>query len=492
MTRVKQECVGYLRLSDMRTEDALEGREAKLRGLASRIGWAMAEVIIENDVVIIDGIPKPKPASAWKSRRVITESGRVEYRVRRPGFERMLAEVQRGRNLVTEDLDRLVRQYRDFVNLLDVIRDSGASARSLSGNLMLTDGGTGIEIQMANMLVFAASKASADTSRRVAWGRERWAGKSYQGGRRPFGYRIAEGTTEHQRNLIIDEAEAAIIRECAAAVLCHGTSLRYLARDLRQRGIRTVTGAAWTATALRDTLLKPSGAGLQPYKDELREAPWAPVLERETWAALRAALTDQKRRTNGSRANEPRWLLSCYATCGACGAHMKAEGTARNRYYVCSSASGCRTRRRAADSDEFIAGLVVARLSRPDAADLLQPPPRKATDTRGLKAEARALAGRREEAREMFAAGEMAREDLACIVKTVDARMAAVDAQIAASEVTPDPLAEFRGNPAQTVWDALGTARQRQVVQLLLSVKFAARPPRAPFDARSIEVRRKH
>ena len=39
-------------------------------------------------------------------------------------------------------------------------------------------------------------------------GRRRWAGRSYQGGRRPFGYQVQEGTEQHQRNLVHDEAEA--------------------------------------------------------------------------------------------------------------------------------------------------------------------------------------------------------------------------------------------------------------------------------------------
>ena len=491
MTQARPGCVGYLRLSDMRTEDALEGREAKLRALADRLGWYMSEVIIENDILIIDGVPKPKPASAWKSRRVITDGGRVEYHVIRDGFEHMMAEVQRGKNLVTEDLDRLVRQYRDFVNLMDVIRDSGASACSLSGNLTLTEGGTETEIAMANMLVFAANKASADTSRRVAWGRERWAGKSYQGGRRPFGYRIADDTVEHQRNLVIDPVEAAIIRECADAVIFHGMSLRSLARGLRQRNIRTVTGAKWTTTALRDTLVKPTIAGIQMYKDEQREAPWPAILDRDVWESLVCNLTDEKRRTNGSRANEPRWLLSCYATCGICDAHMKVTGKEINRYYVCTGNNGC-TRRRALDSDEFIAELVIARLSEPDANDLFRPPPRKDADVSGLKAEGRKLTAKRVEAREMFAADEITREDLGAILRSVNARIAVIDAQIAASESAPDPLAEFRGNPAKTVWGTLGIARQRQVVQLLLTVTFLPQPPKAPFDSRSIQVERKH
>ena len=41
----------YLRLSDGRTEEALDGREAKLRGEAERLGWTVRRVVTENDIL---------------------------------------------------------------------------------------------------------------------------------------------------------------------------------------------------------------------------------------------------------------------------------------------------------------------------------------------------------------------------------------------------------------------------------------------------------
>ena len=80
--------------------------------------------------------------------------------------------------MLGEDLDRLLRQPRDGEDLLDAVELSGATVRSLSESVTLTNGGTDNERYAARNLINAASKASADTARRVSAGRQaRHAGK---------------------------------------------------------------------------------------------------------------------------------------------------------------------------------------------------------------------------------------------------------------------------------------------------------------------------
>ena len=105
----------YLRLSDFRddSDGSFAAREAKLRGEAARFGWTVARVVIENDVT--DG-DKPRPASAFKRKRITTPSGRVELRTVRPGFRSVLDDLMSGRAraVLAEDLDRAARDPRDL------------------------------------------------------------------------------------------------------------------------------------------------------------------------------------------------------------------------------------------------------------------------------------------------------------------------------------------------------------------------------------------
>jgi Recombinase len=358
----------------------------------------------------------------------------------------------------------MLRQPRDGEDLLDAVELSGASARSLSGSLTLTDGGTDAERFTARIMAAVANKSSADTVRRVAAARERLTGQSYQGGRRPYGYQVDPDTEQYHRTLVTDEDEAVVIKAAAADILDRGISLKAIAADLRARRVLTVIGAEWTASALRDVLSKPAVAGLAVCKGELREAPWPPVLDRDVWDRLRDLFES---RANPGTSNEPRRLLSCYATCGVCGGPVKCSGTGKRRGYTCIAHG--HVRRSAAAVDAYGSAVMVARLSQPDAADLLKPPLRPGTDAGKPRAEARKLRAKSARMGALFAADVITEAQLTSGTKEIRDRLAKVSAQLVASDA-PDPLPEFRGSPAWAVWDHLSLPRRRAVVRVLCTV----------------------
>jgi DNA invertase Pin-like site-specific DNA recombinase len=474
----------YLRLSDARNEEALDGREFKLRDRADELGWAVHRVVVENDMVPGNGDGRLRPASAWKRRKITTPSGRVELRTIRPGFRSILDDLASGRAqaVLAEDLDRVLRQPRDGEDLIDAVELSGATCKSLSGSLTLTEGGTENEKFLARIMAATASKSSADTARRVTAARERLAGQSYQGGRRPYGYRPDPDAEKYHRTLIKVEDEAGVIRQAASDILDRRISLKAVARDLRERGVPTVTGTQWSAETLRDVLIKPAVAGLAVQRGEDGEpawadAPWPAILERDRWDRLRDLLTDPSRRTNTSRANEPRWLVSGFAECGVCHRPLRCGG-GQNRAAAYIGKECCHVRRNAARVDRHIAELVIRRLSKPDAADLLRPPPRPGVNAGKLRAEARRLRQRNDGLARMYASGQIDESQLAAGSRDIRGRIARIDVQLAVSD-EPDPLPEFReGRPAQQVWEGLGMPRRRAVVQALIASVVVSRAGR--------------
>ena len=94
----------------------------------------------------------------------------------------------------------MARDPRDIEDLIDAVAACGGHARSLSGSLTLTDGGSSDQLAMARVMVTMAAKSSADTARRVTAGRERWAGRSYQGGKPPL--RLPGGRPGTRRSTI--------------------------------------------------------------------------------------------------------------------------------------------------------------------------------------------------------------------------------------------------------------------------------------------------
>ena len=202
----------------------------------------------------------------------------------------------------------------------------------------------------------------------------------------------------------------------------------------------TVTGTAWTrqhAPGLPEQASRgraaPRGKGERAWRRGPRS--WSGTC----WERLRDLFECRKTGTSP----EPRWLLSGIATCGVCDGETKCTGSSARRAYTCSNHG--HVRRNAVACDEYIAGVVVARLSQPDVAELLRPPARPGTDAAALRAEAKRLRERKAALARMFALdGDEAA--LASGLRVIRDRMAAVESQLAATD-------------ARTRWPSSGTAR---------------------------------
>jgi DNA invertase Pin-like site-specific DNA recombinase len=481
-------CDIYLRLSDARIEEAFDGREAKLRTYADVLGWTVHRVITENDVYP-DG--KPKPASAWKRRKVLTPSGKVEHRVIRPGFRDVLDDIATGRvnALLGEDLDRIVRDPRDMEDLLDICAMTKASVKSISGSLKITDGGDENEKYIARIMVAGASKASGDTSRRVADDRERNWGKSYAGGPRPYGFVAAQETEKYHRTLIIVPDEADILRKATDDILNKDISLRAIANDLRQRGVLNTKGNTnWTSQSLKHVLTKPSIAGLAVHKGNLRDAPWDAILERDVWEKLCAFLTDESRRTSHV-GTEPKWLLSNIARCGICdnGTTVRASGRIGATFYTCRE--GYHLKRRAHYCDAWVERNITAYISQ-NALAILKPEPRPDIDTTALRTEAKKLRERKAAQMRMHALGDIDDADLAVGLRVIRDRLAIIDVQLAKAD-QPDPIPEFRRHgPTRQIWASLSLPRKRAIINMLADITIlpTALRGRAGFDPGSVRI----
>jgi site-specific DNA recombinase len=473
---VSDEGIVYLRLSDFRDEDpgTFDARREELVALSAELGFPNPRVVVENDV---DGQGKLRGASAHKRTAKVQAAGLVTLRTRRPRYHQVMLDLQaRGGLLLVSDESRLTRDYRDGEDLLDACEVGGASVVALDdeggARWVLTNGGTRAERSAFRDRVTDARKFSEDIGRKVRGGRRRWAGRSYQGGPRPFGYEVDRDTAEHHRTLLVVPAEAAALKAAEVALLDQGWSLAAVTRRLREQGPPTATGAArWTTNILRDVLLKPTVAGLAWRGEELVEAPWEAIIDRPRWEALRALLTDPARRT--STANEPRWLVSCFATCGVCGGKLRAGGSGVGRVqgYVGSS---CNHIRRSAEAvDRLVADAVIEWLERFADSDRLRP---RASAGDGGAGELRAELARHRKARKALM--ELFEGDLDALaaIRAKDRRIAEIDAQlgaIAAAGNGADPLAELRPEArgaatVRAVWEALEMPRKRAVLQVLV------------------------
>ena len=283
------------------------------------------------------------------------------------------------------------------------------------------------------------------------------------GGPRPFGY-LAGG-------MALDPRESAAVRRAYVDLLA-GVSLREVARQWNAAGLATSRQGEWASTQVRAVLLRARNAGLRTYRTEVvGPAQWPAIIDEPTWRAAVALIGDPGRKTSPGYA--VRWLLSGLARCGVCGETVSSAGTARIRQDgERRMVYRCRTRKHVARDarpvDDLVTRLVIGRLSRSDAAELLVD--RDQPDAAALVTEASVIRGRLDELANAYAAGAVDLGQLTTASDVLRARLRATEAKRASSRRAPVLGALVGAEDVARVWTGLPFERQRAVVDLLMRV----------------------
>jgi len=219
---------------------------------------------------------------------------------------------------------------------------------------------------------------------------------------------------------------------------------------------------------------------------------WQPILDRATWDKVRVILTDPARRTAPGSAGRKHLLSAGIALCGVCGGPMRSakgrayKGTAKPIYRC--KASSCLTRDMAA-LDAEVAGIVCARLARPDAERLLRPPTEGAAVVRA-RSEAEGLRGRLEAAAADYADGAIDAAQLRTITARLRPRIATAERAIPAPTPTVAAVGQLVGvGDVKRVWAGLDVSVRRQVVDALMSVVVHPTRRGPGFRPEDIEIK---
>lgn len=330
-------------------------------------------------------------------------------------------------------------------------------------------------------------------ARRQAAEQGRW-----QGGCRPFGFE-ADGTT-------IRPQEAAAIVSATEAIVA-GASLRSVVRDLNDAGHRTAWGKEWNSVAVRDMLRRPRNAGLTRYGEETFPATWPPIVPETTWRTSVAILSNPERRTNPG--NRVKWLRSGLYLCGICEKPelrvSSSSSSKRHPAYRCRAHDNTRqtghVTRAAKPLDDYIERLVVARLQRPDAAELFTDHGDPDSDATTLHTEAAALQQRLTDLSAAFADGVITVTQLRTGTDKLRTRLTEID-DLPASAASVNPLIGLAGAPnIAQIWygtqpdrsDGLALGHRRAAIAKLLTITvLPTRRGRGPegsyFDPNGINI----
>ncbi|WP_231918612.1 zinc ribbon domain-containing protein [Microlunatus sagamiharensis] len=164
-----------------------------------------------------------------------------------------------------------------------------------------------------------------------------------------------------------------------------------------------------------------------------------------------------------------RQLLSGVARCGACDAPIHSGG-ARNgrRRYRCSQKGG-HAYREAEPVDNYVGEVVIARLNRPDAIELISSA--DANDVSEVQRDIRALNVRRDAIAEGFADGSVSLSQFKAANARLSARMQELEAKVPTPGLPALAHLATARDPRE-VWGSLDIDVRRQVIDVLMVVRL--------------------
>jgi len=439
----------YCRISKDREGAGLgvDRQELDCRALAARLGWDIVAVHTDNDL------------SAFSGKR-------------RPGYEALLDELRSGHAdaVITWHLDRLHRSPVELEGYIAACSDGGRDIPThcvMAGPLDLTTATGRMHARISGAVARHEVEHMIERQKRAK--AQAAADGKWRGGVRPFGY-MSDGVTP-------EPTEAAIVREMTERVLL-GESLNSLTRELNERGVRTSTGGPWQYTTLRRLIMRHRNAGIVEHNgQEIADAAWPPIVNRDTWRAARALMTDPSRRT--PRTMRERFLGSGLFVCGVCNdgttmltATTMGSGHRQQPSYRCRA--GSHLTRMAVPVDDYVSAVVIERLGQPDARLLVRP--ERAVDVPALQDRSNALRGRLDELGTLYGAGSIDARQLATGSATIRAQLDQIETGLAAA-VAGSPLAGFLdADNVREAWDAATVGRRKAIIRELMTVTILKAP----------------
>ncbi len=470
-------CALYARISedDLGTQAGVTRQLEDGRALAEARGWTVVGEYVDNDVSAFHG---------YNGNGFLRE---------RTGYEQLLTDADSGAfdRIVCWHTSRVVRDREDRGAIIRRLAAARVSLVAVKGPEF--DLSSAYGRGMADLLGGFDSMESDVKGERVARAAEERAKQGKAASQVLYGWRRVR-----ERNAAgdvidwhdeIDPAAASVVREIVDRLLV-GESLRAIRDDLNARKVPTprhhlaVQGGKdapvgdredghprWLNSTVRKLALRPANVAERVHhRVVFGPAAWPAIIDRDKHDQVTALLHNPNRRTARDTASPRRHLLTYgVGECGVCGSQLRhVTKRARGReypLYVCDR-EGC-VGRSDERVDELVGAIVVARLSRPDAADAFAVELADAAEAHGR---AEAIRGRLDQAADQYAEGAIDARQLARITDRLRPDLDAAESEyrsILASAQGAEVLDGMLGDQAAQAWASLDVGARRAILEVL-------------------------
>ncbi len=229
----------------------------------------------------------------WEVAGEYRDEGFSGRNTRRPEYDRMMRESDSWDVLLVLKMDRIHRNSRNFMNMMEVLGRHGKMFVSQSEALDTTNALGRFVVDMIQRL---AQLESEQIGERTYMGMREKAetlgdsesGKRTMGFTPPFGYSLCEG------QLIVDEDELPVVGRMFREYE-EGGSIDMIAWNLNKEGITTRRGNAWNKRNISTILHNPVYAGYMRWDDILIRHKAETVLSAEEFNSVQNLMASRVR-----------------------------------------------------------------------------------------------------------------------------------------------------------------------------------------------------
>jgi len=216
--------------------------------------YARQSIERQDSVSIETQIEQCKNRISEKDIKVYSDVGYSGKNIKRPQFEQLLKDVERGlvNTVVSYRLDRVSRSITDFANLLQLFEKHNVQYISATEQFDTTSpmGRAMIYIVM----VFAQLERETIATRIVDNYRYRAKLGYFMGGNTPFGYSSNRIVIDGKKASVLMPNEDGVILKKIFDLFTDRNSLQSMAKTLNIDGYRTAKGKLWTSNSIKRIL----------------------------------------------------------------------------------------------------------------------------------------------------------------------------------------------------------------------------------------------
>ncbi|RMF91673.1 MAG: recombinase family protein [Methanobacteriota archaeon] len=235
-------------------------------------------------------------ARGWIVYKEFVDDGYSGRDIRRPAYQAMMAEMENWDVLLVLKMDRIHRNSRNFMEMMDELRKHNKEFVSMTESL---DTSTAMGRFVVDIIQRIAQLESEQIGERVYAGMHQKAKtpvesldpekSPYLGFNHPFGYDYSEN------RLFINEEEAKTVKKIYSRYL-DGKSMGEIAKELNRARIPTKRGGRWDKRTVANILKNPLYCGDMAWDGIVRSAPHEAIVDRETFNRVQQLISKKRAR----------------------------------------------------------------------------------------------------------------------------------------------------------------------------------------------------